>query len=284
MRIIKIFLITVVTLFILIIGLILGYQIRTDIREKKEGKEILTEIIERAKTKYNFTMNKDDFEIKVIGYRGGYVFKDPPPIYGLKKKGIVYKSKYFKELEDMYYEKRANNIMGDNNSFFGDNGGTTILKIVVDFGLQPYILHSLIYDKTKGNDFEKIEQIFSKYGENITYKIKDNIWDCGGIDRQFEQFYNLNYVKNINCSKKDKGYEYYNAYNSEVLENYGKKYEEYFSKPRSFENINWEEYMKIHEIHPIIQFYLDGTKEEKKKLQKEIEPYYNKEILDIIIE
>ena len=38
MRIIKIFLITVVTLFILIIGLILGYQIRTDIREKKEGK------------------------------------------------------------------------------------------------------------------------------------------------------------------------------------------------------------------------------------------------------
>ena len=42
--------------------------------------------------------------------------------------------------------------------------------------------------------------------------------------------------------------------------------------------------MKIHEIHPIIQFYLDGTKEEKEKLQKEIEPYYNKEILDIIIE
>ena len=41
--------------------------------------------------------------------------------------------------------------------------------------------------------------------------------------------------------------------------------------------------MKIHEIYPIIEFYFDGTKEEKKKLQKEIEPYYNKEILDIII-
>ena len=283
MRIIKIFLITVVALFIIIIGLILGYQIRTDIREKKEGKEILTEIIERAKTKYNFTMNKDDFEIKVIGYRGGYVFKDPPPIYGLKKKGVIYKSKYFKELEDMYYEKRANNIMGDNNSFFGDNGGTTILKIVVDFGLQTYILNSLIYDKTKGNDFEKIEQIFSKYGENITYKEVSNIWKCGSIDKKFDNGYSLSYVKNINCLKIDKegrveGYDY------KIVEKYSKKYEEYFSKPRSFESINWEEYMKIHEIHPIIQFYLDGTKEETEKLQKEIEPYYNKEILDIIIE
>jgi len=274
MRIIKIFLITVV---------ILGYQIRTDIREKKEGKELLTEIIERAKTKYNFTINRDDFEIKVIGYRGGYVFKDPPPIYGLKKKGVIYKSKYFKELEDMYYEKRANNIMGDNNSFFGDNGGTTILKIVVDFGLQPYILNSLIYDKTKGNDFEKIEQIFSKYGENITYKEVSNIWKCGSIDKKFDNDYSLSYVKNINCLKIDKegrveGYDY------KIVEKYSKKYEEYFSKPRSFESVNWEEYVKIHEIHPIIQFYLDGTKEEKKKLQKEIEPYYNKEILDIIIE
>ena len=283
MKRIKIFLITVVAFFITIIGLILGYQIRKDMREKKEGKELLIEIIKEAKSEYNFTVNKDDFEIKVIGYRGGYVFKDPPPIYGLKKKGVIYKSKYFKELEDMYYEKRANNIMGDNNSFFGDNGGTTILKIVVDFGLQSYILNSLIYDKTKGNDFEKIEQIFSKYGENITYKEVSNIWKCGSIDKKFDNNYSLSYVKNINCLKIDKegrveGYDY------KIVEKYSKKYEEYFSKPRSFESVNWEEYMKIHEIHPIIQFYLDGTKEETEKLQKEIEPYYNKEILDIIIE
>ena len=116
MRIIKIFLITVVTLFILIIGLILGYQIRTDIREKKEGKELLTEIIERAKTKYNFTMNKDDFEIKVTGYEGGYVFQSPPPVYGLKKKGIVYKSKYFKELEEIYYEITGYGVLGIKNT------------------------------------------------------------------------------------------------------------------------------------------------------------------------
>ena len=68
-----------------------------------------------------------------------------------------------------------------------------------------------------------------------------------------------------------------------MIEEYGKRYEKYFSTPRSLETINWEEYIKIHEIYPIIEFYFDGTKEEGEKLQKEIEPYYNKKILDIII-
>ena len=283
MKTVKILVISVSIFLVLIISLIIGYNIKSKIKEAKEGKETLINIIEEAKTKYNFTMNKNDYEIEVIGYQGGYVFKSPPPIYGIKKKGITYKSKYFKELEEMFYEIRANNIMGERNSFFGDNGGTTILKVIADFGLQPYILNTLIYDKTKGNNFEKIEQIFKKYEGKITYHIESNIWECGGIESQFEQSYNLNYVNNINCRKKSEGFEYYNAYNSEVIEEYGKRYEKYFSTPRSLETINWEEYMKIHEIYPIIKFYFDGTKEEGEKLQKEIEPYYNKKILDIII-
>ena len=282
MKTVKILVISISTFFVLIIGLFLGYSIMSQMKEAKEGKELLKEIIEDAKTKYNFTINKNDYEIEVIGYQGGYVFNSPP-IYGVKKKGISYKSEYFKELEDRYYRIRANNIMGEKNSFFGYNGGTTILKVIADFGLQPYILNTLIYDKTKGNNFEKIEQIFKKYEGKITYHIESNNWECGGIESQFEQFYSLNYVNNINCAEKYGGSEYYNAYNSEVIEEYGKRYEKYFSTPRSLETINWEEYMKIHEIYPIIQFYFDGTEEEKEKLRKEIEPYYNKEILDIII-
>ena len=282
MRIIKIFLITVVTLFILIIGLILGYQIRTDMRERKIGEEILRKIIEEAKIKYNFTMNKDDFEIKVTGYEGGYVFQSPPPIYGLKKKGVIYKSKYFKKLEEIYYDIGGEAVMLDINDFFGKNDGAFFIKIIGDFGLQPYVLNSLIYDKTKGNDFEKIEQIFDKYNEKISYGIVDNIWKCGERKKYIGNEYSLNYVKNISCLNIDNE-GYVMNYNEKVIERYSKKYQEYFSKPRSFESINWEEYMKIHEIYPIIKFYLDGTKEEKEKLQKEIEPYYNKEILDIII-
>ena len=281
MRIIKIFLITVVALFIIIIGLIVGYQIRTDMREKKASKELLKKIIEESKSEYNFTINSTDYEVKVIGHLAGFI-TEGPAVYGMKKKKVTYKSKYFKELEEIYYEIRPNNIMGDSYKFFGSIYGTALLKIISDFGLQPYILNSLIYDKTKGNDFEKIEQIFSKYGENITYKIKDNIWDCGGIGEKFQRRYSLSYVKNINCIEFEG--EDPKTYDDKVMEEYDKKYREYFSKPRSFESINWEEYMKMLEVHPIIQFYLDGTKEEKKKLQKEIEPYYNKEILDIIIE
>ena len=277
MKTVKILVISVSTFFVLIIGLFLGYSIISQMEEAKEGKETLINIIEEAKTKYNFTMNKNDYEIEVIGHKSGYVFKSPPPIYGIKKKGISYKSEYFKKLEDMYYE-----ITGY-GTLEGFDDGRRLLKIVADFGLQPYILNTLIYDKTKGNNFEKIEQIFKKYEGKITYQIESNIWECGGIESQFEQSYNLNYVNNINCREKYEGSTYYNAYNSEVMEEYGKRYEKYFSTPRSLETINWEEYIKIHEIYPIIEFYFDGTKEEKEKLQKEIEPYYNKKILDIII-
>ena len=277
MKTVKILVISVSTFFVLIIGLFLGYSIISQMEEAKEGKETLINIIEEAKTKYNFTMNKNDYEIEVIGHKSGYVFKSPPPIYGIKKKGISYKSEYFKKLEDMYYE-----ITGY-GTLEGFDDGRRLLKIVADFGLQPYILNTLIYDKTKGNNFEKIEQIFKKYEGKITYQIESNIWECGGIESQFEQSYNLNYVNNINCREKYEGSTYYNAYNSEVMEEYGKRYEKYFSTPRSLETINWEEYMKIHEIYPIIEFYFDGTKEEREKLRKEIEPYYNKKILDIII-
>ena len=265
------------TFFVLIIGLFLGYSIISQMKEAEEGKKEFISLIKEAKTKYNFTMNKNDYEIEVIGHKSGYVFKSPPPIYGIKKKGISYKSEYFKKLEDMYYE-----ITGY-GTLEGFDDGRWLLKIVADFGLQPYILNTLIYDKTKGNNFEKIEQIFKKYEGKITYQIESNIWECGGIESQFEQSYNLNYVNNINCREKYGGSTYYNAYNSEVMEEYGKRYEKYFSTPRSLETINWEEYIKIHEIYPIIKFYFDGTKEEKEKLRKEIEPYYNKKILNIII-
>lgn len=277
MKTVKILVISVSTFFVLIIGLFLGYSIMHQMKEAEEVKKEFISLIKEAKTKYNFTMNKNDYEIEVIGHKSGYVFKSPPPVYGIKKKGISYKSEYFKKLEDMYYE-----ITGY-GTLEGFDDGRWLLKIVADFGLQPYILNTLIYDKTKGNNFEKIEQIFKKYEGKITYQIESNIWECGGIESQFEQSYNLNYVNNINCRKKSEGYEYYNTYNSEVMEEYGKRYEKYFSTPRSLETINWEEYMKIHEIYPIIKFYFDGTKEEKEKLRKEIEPYYNKKILDIII-
>ena len=282
MKTVKILVISVSTFFVLIIGLFLGYSIISQMKEAEEGKKEFISLIKEAKTKYNFTMNKNDYEIESMGYVGGSFFLGWP-IYGVKKKEITYKSKYFKKLEYIHYNIGSEIIAFNSDGFFGRNGGSTLLEVASNFGLQPYILNTLIYDKTKGNNFEKIEEIFEKYGEKITYAIKNNIWNCGGIGEPFEEFYNLNYVNNINCREKSEGSTYYNTYNLDVIEKYEKKYKKYFSTPRSLETINWEEYMKIHEIYPIIKFYFDGTKEEGEKLQKEIEPYYNKKILDIII-
>ena len=62
----------------------------------------------------------------------------------------------------------------------------------------------------------------------------------------------------------------------ERMKVYGKKFEEYFSRPRKFEEIDWYEFMKYNDIHPIIVINLADSPEEKvKKIVKEIRPYYN---------
>ena len=66
MKTVKILLTLVSIFLVLIVSLITGYNIKSKIKETKIGKELLKEIIEDAKIKYNFTMNKDDYAIKVL--------------------------------------------------------------------------------------------------------------------------------------------------------------------------------------------------------------------------
>ena len=69
----------------------------------------------------------------------------------------------------------------------------------------------------------------------------------------------------------------------ERMKIYGKKFEEYFSRPRKFEEIDWYEFMKYNDIHPIIVIYVTDYPEEKvKKIVKEIRPYYNHEDFTIL--
>lgn len=102
MKAVKILLTSVSIFLVLIISLITGYNIKSKIKEAKEGKETLINIIEEVKTKYNFTMNKNDYEIEVIGYQGGYVFKSPPPIYGIKKRELPINQSILKSLKKCF--------------------------------------------------------------------------------------------------------------------------------------------------------------------------------------
>ena len=69
----------------------------------------------------------------------------------------------------------------------------------------------------------------------------------------------------------------------ERLKMYGKKLEEYFSKPRNFEEIDWYEFMKFNNIHPIITIYVGYFSKEKiEKIRDEIKPYYNQKDFTIL--
>ena len=69
----------------------------------------------------------------------------------------------------------------------------------------------------------------------------------------------------------------------ERLKMYGKKLEEYFSKPRNFEEIDWYEFMKFNDIHPIISIYVGYFSKEKiEKIRDEIKPYYNQKDFTIL--
>lgn len=77
-------------------------------------------------------------------------------------------------------------------------------------------------------------------------------------------------------------------YSMEKIKEYGKKFEEYFSKERNLKDINWDEFMKYNNITPIIQLNVVGRKEiTKKQAQRildEISPYYNKKTYIITID
>ena len=72
----------------------------------------------------------------------------------------------------------------------------------------------------------------------------------------------------------------------ERLKMYGKKLEEYFSKPRNFEEIDWYEFMKFNNITPILIFFIPDylTKKDAEKIRNEIAKHYNKKDFIILLQ
>ena len=270
-------------ILIIILSLILFQQcddILTMIEKKKNEKtsrEILDDIVISMKKDYNLIVEKDKYEVKALGIVPGSVFTRLYN-FGIRKKGIVrYKSKYFKRYEEAYYG------FSPEWSKLGKDLGYSYsgkLFTMLSFGFRPYVLNNLLYDKTKGNDFEKIERILDESG----YKMKVDAfsqWVCGVIDDDIGGEGYLNFVKDKKCDE-----EYYDEEkhrNVRIgIKKYMEKFKEYFSIERNLETINWEEYMKFNEIYPVLEFEIEGiSQEELKKLRKKIKPYFNDKILYI---
>ena len=274
----------------------------TDINEEK----MLDDYMEMLKKEFNLRMNKGAYYVKEEQLVAGNLIHNPYS-YVLYSYNIPrYKSEFFYNRDVIHVEYPPTKSPFEDGDrliwpleyealkdipFFNKTTKSRLLIEIIDYyGVRPYLWSSLIYDKSKGNDFEKIEKILKKHGikydEKIPVGVPRRTWVCGTMlkesnDESFEK--NL-ISKNTVLTVIDEecGNQIVEG-KVERLKMYGKKLEEYFSKPRNFEEIDWYEFMKFNNIHPIITIYVGYFSKEKiEKIRDEIKPYYNQKDFTIL--
>ena len=257
-------------LLMLLIGVIIFYIVF--LPEIKKAK-YFNDTVEMLYKNYKIKINKDDYiaEYKpASGWVSGY--------YYIKKKNENFKSaksKYLKLDSRIYYGSDYTNLLneGKYKFFFSerDEENSVLFDLIKKYGFGPYFMNEFIYDKTKGNDFEKIEEVLSKYIEkdqirySLSYYVSDN---------QIISFFNENksgYIENSLLNVDIDSEEY-----DKILE-IDKKFTSYFSVERDFEKIDWYEFKKYLNIKPILCFVTRLDKKELEKVKEAIKPYYNKD-------
>ena len=90
--------------------------------------------------------------------------------------------------------------------FFNKKYSYNFFKIIDYLGLRPYVLNNLIYDKSKGNDFEKIEEILSKYIEKDQIRYSLSYFTGDSIILSFfneKSAYMKNSLLNVDIDSED---------------------------------------------------------------------------------
>ena len=258
------------TILILLIVAFLYYFV---LSPKIKKAKYFNETVKMLHKDYKIKINKDD-----------YIAEYKPPenwlsgYYYIKKKNENFKSaksKYLKlDLGIKSASSYTNLIYKEKYNFFSserDEQNSVLFNLIKKYGFGPYFINEFIYDKTKGNDFEKIEEILSKYIEkdqirySLSYYVSDN---------QLISFFNeekSGYIENslLNVDIASEDYD-------KILE-MDKKFASYFSVERDFDKIDWYEFKKYLNIKPILCFVTRLDKKELEKVKEAIKPYYNKD-------
>ena len=256
-------------LMLLIVAFLYYFVLSPKIKKAK----YFNETVKMLHKDYKIKINKDDYiaEYKpASGWVSGY--------YYIKKKNENFKSaksKYLKLDSRIYYGSDYTNLLNEGKyEFFSserDEENSVLFDLIKKYGFGPYFMNEFIYDKTKGNDFEKIEEVLSKYIEkdqirySLSYYVSDN---------QIISFFNENksgYIENSLLNVDIDSEEY-----DKILE-IDKKFTSYFSVERDFEKIDWYEFKKYLNIKPILCFVTRLDKKELGKVKEAIKPYYNKD-------
>ena len=264
-------------------------------------EKMLDDYMEMLKKEFNLTMNKGAYYVKEEQLVAGNLIHNPYS-YVLYSYNIPkYKSEFFYNRDVIHVEYPPTKAPFEDGDrlirplkfealkdipFFNKTAKANLLLEIIDYyGLRPYLWSSLIYDKSKGNDFEKIEKILKKHGIKYDENFSNGgrgIWKCGEISEQWNK--NSISGRNMILTVVDEKCANQIANGKvERLKMYGKKLEEYFSKPRNFDEIDWYEFMKFNNIHPIISIYVGYSSKEKiEKIRDEIKPYYNQKDFTIL--
>ena len=257
------------TILMLLIVVIVYYVV---LSPKIKKAKYFNETVKMLHKDYKIKINKDDYiaEYKpASGWVSGY--------YYIKKKNENFKSaksKYLKLDSRIYYGSGYTNIIyREKYNFFSskrDKENSVLFDLIKKYGFGPYFINEFIYDKTKGNDFEKIEEILSKYIEKDQIRYSLSYYTGDSIILSFfneKSAYMKNSLLNVDIDSE----EY-----DKILE-MDKKFASYFSVERDFDKIDWYEFKKYLNIKPILCFVTRLDKKELEKVKEAIKPYYNKD-------
>ena len=256
-------------LMLLIVAFLYYFVLSPKIKKAK----YFNETVKMLYKDYKIKINKDDYIVKYAppaGWSRGYYYMEK------KNKNLKSaKSKYLKLDPEVYYVSSYTNIIyKEKYNFFSserDEQNSVLFNLIKKYGFGPYFINEFIYDKTKGNDFEKIEEILSKYIEKdqIRYSLSYYVSDSQVISffNEEKSGYIENSLLNVDIDSEDY---------DKILE-IDKKFTSYFSVERDFDKIDWYEFKKYLNIKPILCFVTRLDKEELGKVKEAIKPYYNKD-------
>ena len=170
-------------------------------------------------------------------------------------------------------------------------------------GLREYIIDNLLYDKSKGNHFDKIEEYLQKNRERI-FKIFLSDPNDKGVRIYFDMdiMYKLPVGNLYSYGRKMK----INNHIEESLGEYGNenyvenKEKGFFKEKVKYEDIDWGKYIEYMEVYPVlymnveykytkdyisnIEKFSDSKNSEKLlEIYKEIEKFYNKKTFNFAI-
>ena len=195
-----------IKMLLVILSLLCLYSCKNSEEKTKEREEkMLDDYVEMLKNEFNLTLDKWEYYVKEEHIVGGNLIKNPESYVLYKYDVPKYKSEFFYDRDlihvespptkfvfrdgsILYYSLRYENL--ENVPFFNKTGKSNLLFEIIDkYGLRPYLWSQLIYDKSKGNDFEKIESILKKHG--IEYDKKQDMrssgkWACGIIPKEWD--------------------------------------------------------------------------------------------------